>query len=640
MNLKPSKWCNPMLCHFRRHPLSKLEGIVSLMIVLCLSQSAFGGEPLAKSSSRLQVEFSAEQPAIAKLAIDGLGKGEFGASPLKPPAASEFEYHVTQQVRGDAASAAYRRVGSDSDKPDAWIFSCDGQRLTLVSQWHEAMPPAALDLLIDPSVSHVTLLGLFDDDGKIQLPAVMHFPGFGSLRIESHHVADASLGYYSRRFPDGLIRISFPAASRQHPTAKYHLEPLAIHPAIPSSLSSRPLDGFRRSWLNILQLNPEMRCLANHAASDACAFTLYEYSEIALRTPPLADGLSALDLLRQTLDRYAEGMLGYGMVGYVGFNMPHAPPLGPYDFLDSYPSLLIAARNYVHGSRDLDWLRENYAVLMKWADKMLAGDRDGNGLLEYPLSGNSGIWNDEITVRPANWWDTIGFGHEDAYSNALAYQALLGMAEMSASNGCESDRRKFAAAAEKLKAAYYPTFLNPETGVLAGWKSADGQLHDYYFTFVNGMAVTFGLVPPDQAPILMGRILDKINEVGYSRFEFGLPGNLIPVARRDYAHRELRWGGGQREDNLDGFQIYENGGASACFAYYTIQALYETGYVSEADEMLFGMLRGIEKRGFQGRGSNDMSNDWKAWDGTPHGYEGFLVDNYLVLLAVLTRPNH
>jgi len=35
--------------------------------------------------------------------------------------------------------------------------------------------------------------------------------------------------------------------------------------------------------------------------------------------------------------------------------------------------------------------------------------------------------------------------------------------------------------------------------VLAGWKSADGRRHDYWFTFINGMAVAFGLVD-DAAP--------------------------------------------------------------------------------------------------------------------------------------------
>jgi hypothetical protein len=49
------------------------------------------------------------------------------------------------------------------------------------------------------------------------------------------------------------------------------------------------------------------------------------------------------------------------------------------------------------------------------------------------------------------------------------------------------------------------------------------------------------------------------------------------------------------------------------------------------------MLEGFEKGGFQGFGPNDMTYDWKAWDGTAHGYEGLLVDGYQALLAVLSR---
>ena len=86
----------------------------------------------------------------------------------------------------------------------------------------------------------------------------------------------------------------------------------------------------------------------------------------------------------------------------------------------------------------------------------------------------------------------------------------------------------------KLRAVYYKTFYDPATGVLAGWKSSDGQLHDYYFTFVNGMAITYGLVPRDQANAIMDRLLAKMKEVGFTHFEYGLPGNLIPVRRDDY----------------------------------------------------------------------------------------------------------
>ena len=56
--------------------------------------------------------------------------------------------------------------------------------------------------------------------------------------------------------------------------------------------------------------------LANNASSDPCAFTLFEYSDLARHTPPLADGLTANDLIRMTLDRYLAGAKGYGQAGY------------------------------------------------------------------------------------------------------------------------------------------------------------------------------------------------------------------------------------------------------------------------------------------------------------------------------------
>ena len=38
----------------------------------------------------------------------------------------------------------------------------------------------------------------------------------------------------------------------------------------------------------------------------------------------------------------------------------------------------------------------------RWADKLLAMDRDGNGLFEYPISGNSGSWSGKApTQRPS-----------------------------------------------------------------------------------------------------------------------------------------------------------------------------------------------------------------------------------------------
>jgi len=88
----------------------------------------------------------------------------------------------------------------------------------------------------------------------------------------------------------------------------------------------------------------------------------------------------------------------------------------PVESSDTFLSLLIAAHDYVSGTRDVAWLRANYAGIKAWADKMLATDLNGHGLIKYSaITGNSGSWNEgDSKIRPSNWWDTIGFGHEDA----------------------------------------------------------------------------------------------------------------------------------------------------------------------------------------------------------------------------------
>jgi len=592
-----------------------------------------GQEPGQYQSAFLRVEFAPHQPAFVVLAVDSLGKSKLSVSSLRPLPASRDHYALSHT----GSKFEYRLVGAPAAAPPAWTFECSARSLHLHSSYTAENPPPALVLNFNPHINHATLLGMMNDDGSVRLPALLHLPDQGTFRITSSVGAGLALGYDAFRYPEGqpgddYVKVTFPAASAARPRVDYTWEVVAIHPSVPELEPDPRFDGFRRNWLNIFQLNPRLRVLANHAASDPCAFTVFEYSSVAARTPPLAPGLTALDLIRATLDRYLSGMKAYGMAGYA----PNDPTTR-FDYLDTYPSLLIASWDYVRGSQDEAWLQENYAGLKDWAGKMLAMDQDGDGLLEYPASGNSGSWPEPIALRPANWWDTIGFGHQDAYSNALAYHALLGIAEMARRANQPEDARLYAARAEKLRSVYFNTFYNPATGVLAGWKSADGKLHDYYFLFVSSAAITYGLVPQDKANPIMDRLLAKMKEVGYTHFEYGLPGNLIPVRREDYVDHDKRFGGPEKADGSDGFEIYENGGATACYAYFTLQALYQLGRHKDADAILLPMLKGFEKGGFQGTAPNGMSYDWKAWDGSPHGYEGLLVDGYQALLAVLSR---
>jgi hypothetical protein len=621
--------------------LRRFVFIVPALLALSMAAAKEPGTAPRYQSSFLRVELAPDQPVFAALAVDSLGKNKLGLSPLRPMGAPDKKYELCR----NGSKVEYRAAGAPASAPAAWTFEFSTRQIRLQSSYSGGDAPPPLVLNFNSNVNHATLLGLINDDGSVRLPALLHLPDHGTFRITSGVGHVPALGYDALRYltadahlnigghqENDYVRVTFPAATAALPQIDYTLEVVAIYPRVPGIESDSRFDGFRRNWLNSFQLSPHRLLLANNAASDACAMSLYFYSSIAERTPPLAPGLTALDMVRQTLERYLSGKHGYGLAANDNQG-------NPFPFLDAYPSLLIAAGDYVRGSKDDAWLKENYAGLKGWAAKLLVVDPSGNGLLVDPASGNLGMRDlpQFISTHASNWWDAIGFGHQDAYSNALAYHALLGMAEMARQVGDPQDAELYAARAEKIRSVYFDTFYNPQTGVLAGWRSADGQLHDYYFTFVNGAAITYGLVPRDKANQIMDRLLAKMKEVSYTQFEYGLPGNLI-IRRGDYhAHHNKRWGDPEKEDGSDAFQINENGGATACMAYLTLQALYQLGQHKEADAILFPMLHTFENGGFQGRGANGMTYDWKTWNGTPYGYEGLLADSYQVLLAVLSR---
>jgi hypothetical protein len=569
------------------------------------------------------VAFKTSLPEFTGFSVDSLGRGNLFLNVVHTAGPTNGPFHLDSASHGHFS---YVANSDDSKNVPVWEIDLTKKELTLCSRHVEGSPSPPFTLTMDQKKNHATLLGLMNEDGSIQLPAILLLPDMGLFRISSSQAA--SLGYEAK---PGEVKITFPGATSEHPALAYHCEVVSIYPAMAGIDADARFDGFRRNWLGVLQLNPQRRLLANNSSSDTAAFCYYEYADIAQRTPPLANGLSASDIVRQTLDGIINGAKADGIPGYNGSTST------PEFTADTLPSLLIAAHDCVDGSAGRRWLAKNYPHLKSWADTLLSTDRNGDGLVKYIVSGNSGSWPAHQEIQPGNWWDAIGFGHEDAYGNALAYRALRGMEQMARQSHHPDDQARYRAAAEKLHAAYFKTFYNPATGILAGWRSADGKLHDYYFLWVNSIAIHYGLVPKKEANLIMDRLLAKMKEVGYTRFDLGLPGNLVPVARKDYVALWQRVGGGSREDNLDGFQIYENGGATASFAYFTLAAFYDLGRIHDGDRILFPMLESFARGDFQGFGPNGMSKDWKAWDGTCWGYEGLLSDNYYALLAVLDR---
>ncbi len=593
-------------------------------------------EALHFVSTSMELQLSASAPEFLSLNIDGLGKGRRGAN-IVDANGTGTNYKTSRSSSGGVRRVEYRIAGAGSDAPPPWTFEFSGNKIVLVSQWSADFVPPPFVFHFSLSQVHSTVLGLFRKDDLLATPALLHFPGQGSMRLTAN-IPEIGLAYASDR-PKQTATLSLPGASPEHQRIVYTLEIMAIYPDVAGIANDTRFDSFRRNWLNALQLNPSYPALANNTASDTCAFCYYEFADIAALTPPLAEGLTALDVVRQTLDRILAGGTAYGLPAPGWQCCPSA-------FSDALPALLIAAANCVRAGGADAWLAANYDGIRGWAESLLASDTDGDGLFKYSISGNSGIWKDGApTFRPSNWWDTIGFGHEDAYGNALAYRALRNMAMLAEKAGKAGDKARdktrYQAAADQLRDAYYKRFYDPETGVLGGWRSADGELHDYYFLWVNGIAIHYGLVPKQQANAMMDKLLAKMKEVGYQSFDMGLPGNLIPVALKDCVDKRGngRFGCGARVDNSDGFQNYENGGATGAFTFFTLAALYDLGRREEADQILFPMLETYGKCGFEGKDASGHSPDWRRWDGISMGYEGYLTDNYYALLAVPLRQS-
>jgi hypothetical protein len=593
------------------------------------------------TSSHLAAGLNPDRPAFDYFSVDSLGGGRVDFNPaLSMPVDPAFH-------RLEKSGKDFQYFALYASTPDAplWTVRFSEKSIHLRSEYVPSKPAlfvsdtANFCLSFRQKACHATLLGLMPPgESVMSLPCVLHLPDMGSLRITGS-MPEGKLGYSSSRTVEPpmvrYVHIVFPAATEECPVREYSLEVAAIHPDLPGIEKDPRFDGFRRNFLNMFQVIPRQQMLGTNASSDICPFALYMFAEAARPRVPLAGNLHTWDLVRMTADRYLSGVKGYGQTGY-----EHAT--GEHQFLDVDPSLILASGIYTQASEDWDWARSRHGDVMNLCRQMLAGDRNGNGLIEYPGTGNYG---DRPTPkqRPANWWDTINFGHEDAYSNALAHRALEVWADVSARLEHPEDAAWLKEKAAKLKAAYHKHLFNPETGLFAGWKSADGQLHDYWFLFLNSLAIAYGLVGEPLANDIMDRLLRKLDEAGLRDFRIGLPGNLIPVRRGDYCDEDCggnpeiarRFGVPQLEDGSDSYQYYENGGASLRFALFTLKALYRLGRVEEARKILGPMLEGYKDGDYQGFDACGFSNDWRTWSGTACGYEGFAVGNFLPLLAVL-----
>ncbi|MFH1007212.1 MAG: hypothetical protein V1800_06895 [Candidatus Latescibacterota bacterium] len=403
----------------------------------------------------------------------------------------------------------------------------------------------------------------------------------------------------------------------------------------------------RRPYLNHWQpcgtwTRPELTMvLANNVLSDPASVSLWYYSEPMLFMSEPVQGVDLRGLLRHSLDYWLENEVSaQGHVNAFG------------KMYDLYPctgaSVLIAAWDYWTVTRDEPWLRKHLPTLHLMADYLLRRDVDGDGLIEDYLSGNTGTLRDP--ERANIWFEMMNFGHKNAYANLLYFRAFLCLSEMMASVGQESGAEHYRRHAALLREAYVRQFLSAESGWFVSWISADGKIHDYCHTFINGLAVAYGMVPPAQGRRILSRVVAQSQTIDFDCWHLGVPGNLISCPVADLIRPRIGMDGQPMPDTFgakdpriweeDRFGYrYPNGTIHPTLVWNYLLGLQVAGLDAEADRIFSAMMKSAEEGPFQ----NGIVN--AGYGGAEHfyingktcGYEGYLPESFNFLMAGFTR---
>ena len=584
-----------------------------------------------------------EQPRIVSLALDSLGKGELDVNLLQPSGARPV---LDRPFEGAAA------LGKGALTRDGNVFRYAPVEVApgVLEQVVIRAGARGFDLSLAVSAKHAVLVrgGLFRFEfaanqtpttfvghpsklmNYMAVPTYLAAPDFGTAYITRTGDAAAFYRRPSSLFPatsyavdvtphvptseDGLNEIG---PMPWHTTL--HFEVKAVEPLPALLTSDARLARFPKYSLDMVQWRPDTGVVSNSVMSINCGLAMLFYAEQAVWSPPLEDGISPMELVGASVDQYFKGARGY--------MMPNANVESP-DWKSSRETAAYLVISGWYVIRTIGGLPQAHEWLtpMEAVTNRIESHFDRDGLIDEPGK---------------EWFDVYDFQGPDALTNAADYRAFLCMADVEALAGRPELAKRYRADAERIKAVYFKTFFNPATGVLAGWKSPDGKLHDYMFPWANGFGIYQGLVPKDQAKAILQTMLAKMQSIGFESYQYGLPTNLIPMSPVDYFPKTS--GAPKQADGKDSWQVYMNGGATSPYEYYFIQSLYEAGLKDDAERLLWPLMQSYDKGTFNAgielpgqKQRNPVGSAFYAWDGSRGRGEGYLPEDWQGLDALFT----
>lgn len=529
-------------------------------------------------------------------------------------------YNIQMQEQGQQFALSWEVL------EDRILFRAEKTADRELRAWESSIWTIACHSEVTPTstLGRITRTG---EAGNMHLPVYFHAPGFGSLMIEGAK-GEAVCRSDSIR-PLQMTTMELKLGEVPQPEGDYLLlagrhtleaEMCVRQPAISTGEVPPPAvaRAFRRCVLTSMSYRADTATLTNNGNSMHCPLCMDNWSALAIRVGRILPGLSTVDLLRDSLERWLTGGPGYASGRMRRNDDIH---LAEDEYIMTGTAGLLGLGEFLDHAGSVEWLEAFAPQISRELLLMRERDLDGDGLVESPyrlgVSGDS-HWG-------TCWYDVISFGWKDAFSNALLYRALLILSDVLPRLGRPDLAGELAPWAEKLRSYYLPTFFNPATGWLGGWRCKAGKLHDHGFLAVNGAAVCSGIIPEDIAKEIIRRLWDEAQRIGLPDARLGLPGNLWRIPDEDLV--EIMHG--------QPMGYYQNGGVTHSQSRHFVSALYQVGMSLEADSLLVPLCESLgDGTAF---GGCNTGVDWRFWDGWPCGYEGLLTDQFGILAVAMDR---
>lgn len=465
------------------------------------------------------------------------------------------------------------------------------------------------------------------ETGVMDLPVLLHFPRFGTIRVTSsgdeplwRSDSERLLNMTTSELKLG--EILQPEGDYLLPAGQFVSDIELRVEQVSTSLTGKAPENVRlaiqRCSLTALTYRADTATLSNNGNSIHCPICMDNWSAITTRMGKILPNLAPVDLLRDSLERWLDGGPGYASGPLLQDGKVHE---AEDEYLMTGTAGLLGLAEYLQQCGTPEWMSTYRSQVARKLDQMRARDLDGDGLIESKYrTGVSGTGQWSTT-----WMDVVSYGWKDSWSNALLFRALTILDTELARLGQPGLAVGLAEWAALLKKNYRPTFFNSKTGWLAGWRCAEDKLHDYAFLAPNGSAVCAGLLDLVDARTMMQKLWQETRRVQIPNPRFGLPLSLWPIPDEDLA------------DIMQGYPhgFYGNGACSHSQSRHFVDALYYVGMEKEGDfllehlcgSMADGLVYGACKSGV----------DARYWDGWPCGYEGLLTDQFGILSSAMKR---